>query len=157
MEAAPGEPGPQLARARNLYDQRAWTDARQAFLRADEKSPLGAEDLDRFAVASYLAGRDDDYLAALARAHQAYLKAGAFPQADSEFDRCIKRRGEAMSLFVDEDPSFGHFPSVYYYQGRVREGLGNAGSTESYKAYLAFRGQSKEDPLALKVRSQVGQ
>ena len=88
---------------------------------------------------------------------RAYLEAGAFPQADSEFDRCIKRRGEAMSLFVDEDPSFGHFPSVYYYQGRVREGLGNAGSTESYKAYLAFRGQSKEDPLALKVRSQVGQ
>lgn len=81
MEAAPGEPGPQLARARNLYDQRAWTDARQAFLRADEKSPLGAEDLDRFAVASYLAGRDDDYLAALARAHQAYLKAGHVPRA----------------------------------------------------------------------------
>src|SRR5688572_29662143 len=88
---------------------------------------------------------------------QAYLEAGAFPQADSEFDRCIKRRGEAISLFVDEDPSYGYFPSVYYYQGRVREGLKNAGYTESYKSYLAFRGQSKEDPLAVQVRSQVGQ
>ena len=53
---------------------------------------------------------------------RAYLEAGAFIQADSEFDRCVKRRGEALSLFLDEDPTFGYFPPVYYYQGRVREG-----------------------------------
>ena len=29
---------------------------------------------------------------------RAYLAAGQFPQADSEFDRCLKRRGEALSL-----------------------------------------------------------
>ena len=85
----------------------------------------------------------------------AYLEAGRFPQADSEFDRCIKRRGEAMSLFVDEDPSYGYFPAVYYAQGRVREGLKNAGFTESYKAYLAFRGDSKEDPLLADVRKRT--
>jgi tetratricopeptide (TPR) repeat protein len=82
---------------------------------------------------------------------RAYLEAGAFPQADSEFDRCIKRRGEALSLFLDEEATYGYFPPVYYYQGQVREGLKNAGFTESYKAYLAFRGQSKEDPLAAKT------
>ena len=87
---------------------------------------------------------------------RAYLEAGAFVQADSEFDRCIKRRGEAISLFVDEDPSFGYFPAVYYYQGRVREGLKNAGATESYKGYLAFRGESKEDPLLAEVRRRAG-
>ncbi len=54
---------------------------------------------------------------------RAYLEAGAFPQADSEFDRCIKRRGEALALFLDEEPTYGSFPTVYYYQGRVREGL----------------------------------
>ena len=87
---------------------------------------------------------------------RAYLEAGAFVQADSEFDRCIKRRGEAISLFVDEDPSFGYFPAVYYYQGRVREGLKNAGSTESYRGYLAFRGESTEDPLLADVRRRAG-
>jgi len=87
---------------------------------------------------------------------RAYLEAGAFVQADSEFDRCIKRRGEALSLFVDEDPSFGLFPAVYHAQGRVREALKNAGFTESYKAYLAFRGESKEDPLLAEVRRLVG-
>jgi serine/threonine protein kinase len=88
---------------------------------------------------------------------RAYLEAGAFVQADSEFDRCIKRRGEAMSLFVDEDPSFGYFPAVYYAQGRVREGLKNAGFTESYKSYLAFRGGSKEDPLLAEARRRSGE
>jgi tetratricopeptide (TPR) repeat protein len=88
---------------------------------------------------------------------RAYLAAGAYVQADSEIDRCIKRRGEAISLFVDEDPSFGYFPSVYYYQGRIREELKNAGSAESYKQYLAFRGQSKEDPLLADVRKRAGQ
>jgi serine/threonine protein kinase/tetratricopeptide (TPR) repeat protein len=87
---------------------------------------------------------------------RAYLEASQFVQADSEFDRCIKRRGEALSLFVDEDPSFGYFPVVYYYQGRVREGLKNAGSTESYKGYLAFRGESKEDPLLADIRKRIG-
>ena len=59
-------------------------------------------------------------------------------------------------MFVDEDPTFGYFPSVYYYQGRVREGLKNAGFTESYKTYLAFRGQSKEDPIAVELRKSAG-
>ncbi|HJU43623.1 MAG TPA: tetratricopeptide repeat protein, partial [Vicinamibacterales bacterium] len=86
---------------------------------------------------------------------RAYLEGGQFVQADSVFDRCIKRKGEALSLFVDEDPSFGYFPAVYYYQGRVREGLKNVGFTESYKAYLAFRGDSKEDPLLPDVRRRM--
>ena len=87
---------------------------------------------------------------------RAYLEAGAFTQADSEFDRCIKRRGEAQSLFLDEEPTYGYLPPVYYYQGRVREGLKNAGFAESYRTYLSIRGQSKEDPLLPEVRRHVG-
>jgi len=87
---------------------------------------------------------------------RAYLEAGAFTQADSELDRCIKRRGEALSLFLDEEPTFGHFPDVYYYQGRVREALGSAGFAESYRVYLGIRGESKEDPLVPEVRRRAG-
>ena len=87
---------------------------------------------------------------------RAYLEAGQFIQADSEFDRCIKRRGEALSLFLDEHPTYGYVPAVYYYQGRVREGLNSAGFAESYRAYLAIRGQSKEDPLLPDVRRRAG-
>jgi tetratricopeptide (TPR) repeat protein len=86
---------------------------------------------------------------------RAYLAAGALPQADSEFDRCLRRRGEALSLFVDEEPTFGMFPPVYYYQGRVREALGNAGFAESYSAYLNIRDASSEDPLLPEVRRRA--
>ena len=87
---------------------------------------------------------------------RAYLQAGAFVQADSEFDSCIKRRGEALALLMDEEPTYGYFPPVYYYQGLVREQLKNAGFAESYRAYLGIRGKSTEDPLLPEVRKRAG-
>jgi eukaryotic-like serine/threonine-protein kinase len=87
---------------------------------------------------------------------RAYLEAGALPQADSEFDRCLKRRGEALSLFLDEMPTSAYFPPVYYYQGRVREGLNSARFAESYGTYLDIRANSKEDPLLPDARRRAG-
>jgi tetratricopeptide (TPR) repeat protein len=87
---------------------------------------------------------------------RAYLEIGAFAEADSDFDRCIKRRGEVLSLFVDPWPTYGYFPPVYYYLGRVREGLRSARSTESYRIYLSIRGKADEDPLLGEVRKRAG-
>ena len=87
---------------------------------------------------------------------RAYLEAGLFTQADSEFDRCIKRRGEALSLFLDEEPTFSFFPSLYYYQGRARESLKSIGSAESYRTYLGIRGESREDALLPEIRKRAG-
>jgi hypothetical protein len=58
--------------ARECYQQRAWADAYQAFLRADRDTRLAAEDLDLLAMAAYLVGRDEDYLKALERAYNAH-------------------------------------------------------------------------------------
>jgi len=88
---------------------------------------------------------------------RAYLEAEMFVEADSEFDRCIKRRGEALELFLDNVPTYGYFPPVYYYQGRVREGLKSAAFAESYRNYLSIRGQSGEDPLVPEIRRRLGQ
>jgi len=87
---------------------------------------------------------------------RAYLEAGALPQADSEFDRCIVRRGEALSL-MDEGPTYGYFPMVYYYQGRVREGLKTASFADVYRRYLEIRGGSPDDPLVADVRKRASQ
>ena len=87
---------------------------------------------------------------------RAYVEAGRFFQADSEFDRCLTRRGEAVSLFLDEEPTYGLFPPVYYYQGRVREGLNSARFTESYRTYLDIRGEAGEDPLLPEIRQRAG-
>ena len=86
---------------------------------------------------------------------RAYLAAGAYPQADSEFDRCLKRSGEALSLFLDEEPTSGFLPPVHYYQGQVREGLKSAGFAEPYRAYLAIRGAAGEDPLLADIRRRI--
>lgn len=88
---------------------------------------------------------------------RAYLEAGAPTQADAEFDRCIRRRGETLALLLDEEPTFGYFPPVYYYQGRVREEMKTARFVDSYKLYLDIRGQTAQDPLLPEVRRRAAE
>jgi serine/threonine protein kinase/tetratricopeptide (TPR) repeat protein len=87
---------------------------------------------------------------------RAYLEAGKFIEADSEFDRCIKRHGETLELFMDNVPTYRYLPLVYYYQGRVREGLKSANFTDSYKTYLGIRSSAGEDPLLAEIRPRLG-
>jgi tetratricopeptide (TPR) repeat protein/tRNA A-37 threonylcarbamoyl transferase component Bud32 len=87
---------------------------------------------------------------------RASLAANAFTQADSAFDLCINgRRGEALALFVDEEPTAAYLPQAYYYQGLVREGLKTAGAAESFRQFLAIRNASTEDPLVAEARKRV--
>ncbi len=87
---------------------------------------------------------------------RAYLEAGAFTAADSEFDQCMKRRGEAIELFLDNVPTYAYFPPVYYYQGLAREGMKSNSFADLYKTYLSIRGQSTEDPLVADIRRRLG-
>lgn len=87
---------------------------------------------------------------------RAYLDAGAFAEADSELDRCVQRRGEALELFMDDMPTYGYFPVVYYYEGRVREGLKSAGFADLYRTYLKIRNTSAEDPLVAEIQHRLG-
>jgi eukaryotic-like serine/threonine-protein kinase len=88
---------------------------------------------------------------------RAYLDAGLFVEADSEFDRCATRRGEALEVFMDNVPTYAYFPPVYYLQGRAREGLKSPGFAESYRTYLSIRGKAGEDPLLPEIRKRLGQ
>jgi serine/threonine protein kinase/tetratricopeptide (TPR) repeat protein len=87
---------------------------------------------------------------------RAYFEAGQFTQADFEFELCLKRRGEALQLLQGDEPTYAFVPPVYYYQGRVREGLKSEGSAESYREYLKFRGTSTEDPLVKDINKRIG-
>src|SRR5258708_37879748 len=86
---------------------------------------------------------------------RAHLEAGLYVEADSEFDRCIKGRGQAMDLL--DGPTYGYFPPVYYYLGRVREGLNSPGAADSYQTYMSIRGKAGEDPLLPQIRHRLGQ
>lgn len=87
---------------------------------------------------------------------RAYLDSGLFPEADSEFDRCIKRRGETLDLF-DYVTTYSYLPEAYYYQGRAREGLNSPGFRDSYQTYLNIRGKAEQDPLLPEIRRRLTQ
>jgi eukaryotic-like serine/threonine-protein kinase len=86
---------------------------------------------------------------------RAYLEAGAFPDADTELDACVKRRGEASSVFLDDEPSWRYFSPVDYYLGRAREGLQSPGAAEAYRNYLKGREKSVNDPLATDAKRRL--
>ena len=85
---------------------------------------------------------------------RAYLEAGSFAEADAEFDACVKRRGEAAAVYLDEVPTFRVFPPVYYYLGRTREGLKSAGAPDAFKTFLGFQ-TGEGGPLAADARARL--
>ena len=85
---------------------------------------------------------------------RAYLEAGSFAEADAEFDACVKRRGEAAAVYLDEVPTFRVFPPVYYYLGRTREGLKSPGAAEAFQTFLGFQ-TGEGGPLAADARRRL--
>jgi ATP/maltotriose-dependent transcriptional regulator MalT len=66
----------QLHRGRETYARRAWQDAYDALLSADEAVPLEAEDLERLATAAYLTCREVEFQRLTERLHRLHLDAG---------------------------------------------------------------------------------
>ena len=64
-----------LERGRAAYAARAWGDAYAALSEADRETTLEPLDLELFATAAYMLGRDDEWAAVLERAHQRYADA----------------------------------------------------------------------------------
>jgi DNA-binding CsgD family transcriptional regulator len=95
----------QRALGREAYEERAWDDAYRRLSKADEVAPLGVEDLERLAMSAYLAGRDEDYLRALERAHHAYLDAGRCHRAA----RCAFWLGLRLAFRGEMAPAAGWF------------------------------------------------
>ncbi|MFP5377018.1 MAG: LuxR C-terminal-related transcriptional regulator [Acidimicrobiia bacterium] len=65
-----------LERALAAAGRRSWADACSAFAEAQAGGPLTGDDLERYAVAAYLAGRDDDCTRAWEAAHRAAVDGG---------------------------------------------------------------------------------
>ncbi len=70
-----------LDRGRRSFDRHAWTQAHADLTAADQVAALGAEDLQRLAMAASMLGRDDESDDAGARAFQECLRSGDVQRA----------------------------------------------------------------------------
>jgi len=94
-----------IERGRESYARRAWREAHESLVGADQAAPLGAADLELLGRSAYMLGRDDEYVNALVRAHQAYLDAGdAAPAA-----RCAWWIGHNLIFRGERGPATGWF------------------------------------------------
>jgi DNA-binding CsgD family transcriptional regulator len=65
-----------LEYGRECYGRRGWGEAYQALQRADEATPLEADDLDRLATAACLSGREAEFLRLVERQYRVYDDSG---------------------------------------------------------------------------------
>jgi serine/threonine protein kinase/tetratricopeptide (TPR) repeat protein len=87
-----------------------------------------------------------------------YAEAGRYPEALSELELCLKRRGEAADVFFYDMPTLRYLPPVYYWLARTQEALGNAEARKNYEQYLKLRGESvPPDKLLSDVRRRLAQ
>jgi len=77
---------------------------------------------------------------------RAYLRAEQFTEAYSEFETCLNRRGEVTSIFLNDLPSYRHFPQIHYFLGRAQQGLSSPKAPESYQEFLRIKERSDTTP-----------
>jgi serine/threonine protein kinase len=88
---------------------------------------------------------------------RAYLDAGQAAEALADFELCSKRRGEAMSLFFEDLPTFHYLAVLPYWLARAQEGVGlTAQATQNYETYLAARAAAGDDALSADARRRLG-
>ena len=97
---------------------------------------------------------EDSWLARFDLA-RAYVEAGAFTDANTELETCLKRRGEATDIYIDEQQTYRYFPATYYYLGRTLEGLKSPGAAEAYRNFLAVKIKDAKDPMVDDARKRL--
>jgi serine/threonine protein kinase/predicted Zn-dependent protease len=87
---------------------------------------------------------------------RAYLQAEDYTAAYSEFETCLKRGGEAASVFLNDLPTYHYLPPIYYYLGRAQEGLGSEAASDSYRRFLKIKEKDDgSDPMVQDARRRL--
>lgn len=87
-----------------------------------------------------------------------YIALGEFAPATSELDAAMTRSGEAVSIALDDVPTFRYFPPVTYYKGLAQAGLKSAAAKDTFAAFLAIKKNGDEaSGLVADARKRVPQ
>lgn len=77
---------------------------------------------------------------------RAYLGVNAFPEAYTELEAALKRRGEGTAAYLDDVPTARYLPRVHYAMGLAQEGLRSPAAAASFATYVALRGSGDPHP-----------
>jgi len=86
---------------------------------------------------------------------RAYLQAKAFPEAQSELEVCLTRKGEATTVLLDDIPTYRLLATTNYYMARAQEGQGSPAAGASYKTFLAIKEKGDEQGPVADARRRV--
>ena len=86
---------------------------------------------------------------------RAYVELGLYPEAASEIETCTQRKGEALALFLDDEPTARYWPETVYYSARAKEGLGSADAADEFRAFIKLRPGADHDPLIADARKRA--
>lgn len=162
----------QLERGRSAFERRSWGEARDALASAAASSSLAGDDLRRLALASYLVGREEEFLQALQAAHQAYLDAGdrsaavrcAFwvglhMAASGEMAQATGWFGRAARLVEEEPGASVDRAYLLLPSGQARFAAGDNEAAEGIAAEAVVVAQRFDDPellaLSLHLRGRA--
>ena len=84
-----------------------------------------------------------------------YIAAEAYTDASTELETCLRRRGEATDIYIDEQQTFRYFPATYYYLGRALEGLKSSGAADAYKNFLAMKMSDAHDSMVDDAKARL--
>jgi len=86
---------------------------------------------------------------------RAYLLGNYFPDAQTEFDACLTRKGEATTVLLDDIPTYRLLATTRYYQARAQEGQKSPAAAASYDAFLSIKAKGDEQGLVADARRRV--
>jgi tetratricopeptide (TPR) repeat protein len=83
-----------------------------------------------------------------------YLAASMFTEASSEFEQCLKRKGEASAVFLDDVPSLRLIPELYYRIGLAQQGLHSPAAADSFRTFLSIQ-SGGDAPMIAEAQSRL--
>ncbi len=85
----------------------------------------------------------------------AYIETEAYSEAYSELEQCLKRVGEATSVFFIDLPTYRYLPPVYYYLGLAQEGLSSDAAQASFETFLIIKEKADGDWMVEDARQRI--
>jgi tetratricopeptide (TPR) repeat protein len=80
---------------------------------------------------------------------RAYLALKAYPEAYSEFEVALNRKGEAAAVYLDDVPTYRHLAPVHYYMGLAQQGLRSPAAMESFRTFVALKQNGDAQDIVL--------